>query len=759
MALTLTKDLENVFNAAFEEAVKRRHEYLTLEHVLYAMSRDRAASKLLQGAGADLTTLRQDLDKFFEETMEALPEDPEREPQRTSAFDRVLQRAAAHVQGSGRQQIEAGDILVALFREPNSHSLWLLQRQGVSRLDLMNYVSHGISKSDIEKTGDPGPGGVGFDEEGEEGKGDPLERFCVNLVEKAKKGQIDPLIGRKDELTRTIQVLCRRRRNNPVFVGEPGVGKTAIAEGLALAIFEKKVPQVLEKAVIYSLDMGALIAGTKFRGQFEERMKGVIAAVKKIPDAVLFIDEIHTLVGAGAASGGAMDASNLLKPALASGELRCIGSTTYKEFKASFERDRALERRFQKIEVVEPSVEETVLILQGLQARYEAHHAVKYTPDAIRAAAELSAKYINDRHLPDKAIDLMDESGAAQRLLAPEDRKQVIGIHEIEAVVAKMAKIPPKTVSATDEEQLGKLKPELSKVIFGQDPAIESLVSAIKLSRSGLGPPERPTGSFLFAGPTGVGKTELAKQLARVMGVEFMRFDMTEYMEKHTVSRLIGAPPGYVGFDQGGLLTDAIRKTPYAVLLLDEIEKAHPDVFNILLQVMDHATLTDNTGRKADFRHTVLILTTNAGAREMTQKTLGFGADGHAPSSEAKNAIDRTFSPEFRNRLDAIITFDSLSPEVILKVVDKQLHELETQLADKNVKLAVTPAARAWLAEKGFDRLYGARPMARLIQNEVKKTLAEAILFGALKGGGVAKVDLQDGKIAVVADGEPVASA
>ncbi len=757
MALILTKELESTLAMAYEDARRRKHAYLTLEHVLFAMTLDRAGSQLLKAVGADLNTLRREIDAFFEENADQLAGSADSEPDQTEAFKRVLRRAAQMVQGSGRPAIGPGDLMVSLFREPASNAVYLLQRQGVERVDVLNYVAHGITKADAEAEREAEL--TGDEEEGLAPVKDPLAAYTVNLNERAAKGLIDPLIGRAAELQRTVQVLSRRRRNNPVFVGEPGVGKTAIVEGLALAIHEGKVPAAMKEAAIYSLDMGALLAGTKFRGQFEERLKGVVSAIKKDPNAILFIDEIHTVVGAGATSGGSMDASNLLKPALASGELRCIGSTTYKEFKASFERDRALERRFQRIEVLEPSVDDTVKILEGLRSRYEEHHGVQYTDEALRAAAELAAKYVNDRHLPDKAIDVIDEAGAADKLLPDAERKKTLGPTEIEAVVAKMAKIPPRTVTSNDEEAIARLQPELGKVIFGQDKAIEALVSAIKLSRSGLGSPEKPIGSFLFSGPTGVGKTETAKQLARVLGVEFLRFDMTEYMEKHTVSRLIGAPPGYVGFDQGGLLTDAIRKTPYAVLVLDEIEKAHPDVFNILLQVMDHATLTDNYGRKADFRHVILILTTNAGAREMQGSPVGFGtASGHV-TSQAKAAIERTFSPEFRNRLDAWISFDSLSPEVILKIVDKFIDETRTQLGEKKVKLTLTPEARQWFADRGYDRQFGARPMGRLIQNELKKPLAEAILFGALKGGGEARVELDSGKIAVRLEGAPVASA
>jgi ATP-dependent Clp protease ATP-binding subunit ClpA len=749
MAVTLTKELEATIMLALEEARRRRHEYLMIEHVLYAMTVERVGSMLLKACGADPAKLAKELEKFFKDVEQVSTKN--HEPEQTPAFRRVLQRAAAHVQSSGRQQIEPGDILAAIYREPSSHAAFLLEQQGVTRLDVLNFISHGIAKDDAGRESEAeGVQPMGDDDEPAPAPRDPLKAFTTNLNERAAEGKIDPLIGRAAELQRTVQVLCRRRRNNPIYVGEPGVGKTAIAEGLALSIHEGRVPEALKNAVIYSLDMGALLAGTKFRGQFEERLKGVISAIKKLPNAILFIDEIHTIVGAGATSGGSMDASNLLKPALAAGDLRCIGSTTFKEYKASFERDRALERRFQKIDVNEPTVPETVLILKGLRERYEKHHDVKYTDEALEAAAELAAKYINDRFLPDKAIDLMDEAGAADRLLPEKERKKTLTPTEMEVIVSRMAKVPAKSVSANDEEQLGKLEPELKKVIFGQDAAVMSLVSAIKLSRSGLGSPNKPIGSFLFSGPTGVGKTELAKQLARVLGVEFLRFDMSEYMEKHTVSRLIGAPPGYVGFDQGGLLTDAIRKTPYAVLVLDEIEKAHPDLFNILLQVMDNATLTDNFGRKADFRHVVLIMTTNAGARDITSGAIGFGPKTGANVSQlAKSAIERTFSPEFRNRLDAWISFDQLQPEVILKIVDKFVGELTAQLVEKKVKLTLSATARNWLAEHGFDRLYGARPMGRLIQNEIKKPLAEAILFGGLKNGGEALIEVEDDKIVV----------
>ncbi len=747
----IAKELQASFRTALEEARKMRHEYLTLEHLLLALTRDSRTREVLRACGANVKRLQEQLVSFLEETVERLPEGVEAEPQQTIGVERVLHRAAMHALSAEQKLIDGGDVLVAMFREEESQALYLLQQEGVTRLDLLNYISHGISKdgegdgpSDAAENA-PGRGAsMGDDEEGESPRKSPLEAYTTQLNIEAKEGRIDPLIGREKELERTIQVLCRRRKNNPLYVGEAGVGKTAIAEGLALHIHEGRVPEALKNSVVYSLDMGALLAGTKFRGQFEERLKGVLKALQEQKDAILFIDEIHTIVGAGATSGGSMDASNLLKPALASGRLRCIGSTTFQEYKAAFERDRALSRRFQKIEVGEPSVEDTVLILEGLKSRYEEHHRVTYTPEAIRAAAELSAKHINDRFLPDKAIDVIDETGAAERLKPEGKRTNTVNAADVENVVAKMAKIPAKSVSASEGVQLQNLEKELQAVIFGQDAAIKDLVSAIKLARSGLRAPEKPIGSFLFSGPTGVGKTELAKQLAQTLGVEFLRFDMSEYSEKHTVSRLIGAPPGYVGFDQGGLLTDAVRKHPYAVLVLDEIEKAHPDLFNILLQVMDHATLTDNNGRKADFRNIVLILTTNAGAQEMSTKAIGFGdlqkpADAH----RAKKAIERTFTPEFRNRLDGWILFSGLPPEIILKVVDKEVRLLQKMLDEKKVKLELTPAARAWLAEHGYDPAFGARPMARLVDNSLKKPLAEALLFGDLKGGGTARYDVE----------------
>jgi ATP-dependent Clp protease ATP-binding subunit ClpA len=740
--VTVTKELQMTLQAAVADARRRKHEYVTLEHLLRAMAKDRVASEILLACGCDLPLLEKELEEYLDRTLESFP-NRSQEPEQTAAFQRVLQRAAWHVQGSGRTELHGGDVLVAITRERGSHAVYLLEKQGVRRLDILQYISHGVGKDDSgEEDGDA----AGGDEDAPRTVKDPFKSFCVNLVERAAKGLIDPLIGRRPEIQRTIQVLCRRRKNNPVFVGEPGVGKTAIVEGLALAIHQKKVPPVLAEAKIFSLDMGALLAGTKFRGEFEQRLKGVIAGVKKTPGAILFIDEIHTIVGAGATTGSSMDASNLLKPGLASGELRCIGSTTFHDYKLTFERDHALARRFQKIEIQEPTVEETVKILRGLKKVYEEHHGVAFTEKALRAAAELSAKHINDRQLPDKAIDVLDEAGAADRMRAEGKRRHKVSARDVERIVARIAKIPEKTVSADDEAALANLEPELRKVIFGQDPAIAAIASAIKLSRSGLASPEKPIGSFLFSGPTGVGKTELAKQLARVLGVEFLRFDMTEYQEKHTVSRLIGAPPGYVGFDQGGLLTDAIRKTPYAVLVMDEIEKAHPDIYNILLQVMDHATLTDNNGRKADFRHIVLILTTNAGAQELSARRLGFGAGPSAPGN-ARSAIERTFSPEFRNRLDAWVSFDSLPPDVIRRVVDKQVKELAGQLVEKKIEIELEDSGREWLAEHGFDPQMGARPMARLVQNEVKKPLAEKILFGELRHGGLVRIGATDGKL------------
>jgi ATP-dependent Clp protease ATP-binding subunit ClpA len=739
----ISKELESTLNIALKEAKRRRHEYVSLEHLLYALLQDKDASRAIINCGGDIDRLRKSLDEFFNGQMDALPEGVDQEPHQTLGFHRILQRAVIHAQSAEKKEINGGNLLIAMFREPDSYAVYLLEEQGITRFDVVNYVSHGISKTAAEEPAQT------EEEQGEEEKPgkrqNPLKAFAVDLVEKARQGNIDPLIGRDDEIERTIHVLCRRRKNNPIYVGDPGVGKTALAEGLALKIHAGEVPETLKTAVIYSLDMGALLAGTKFRGDFEARLKGVLTGLKKQPNSILFIDEIHTIVGAGATSGGSMDASNILKPALASGELRCIGSTTYHDYKSYFERDRALARRFQKIEIPEPSQEEAFKILEGLKPHYEKHHGVHYSTAAIRSAVQLSAKHINDRRLPDKAIDVIDEVGAAVKILPVEKRKKTISPRDIEKIVAKIAKIPPRSVSTSDKDQLQNLERDLKLVVFGQDTAIAMLASTIKLSRSGLGHPEKPIGCFLFAGPTGVGKTEVAKQLAHTMGIEFIRFDMSEYMEKHTVSRLIGAPPGYVGFDQGGLLTDAVNRNPYAVLLLDEIEKAHPDLFNILLQVMDHAALTDNNGKKADFRNIILIMTTNAGAREMSGSPLGFGAPSNA--GKGKEAVEKMFSPEFRNRLDAMISFNSLSRENIERVVDKFIIELDHQLNDRKVFLSLTATARRWFADRGYDPAFGARPMARLIQNEIKRVLADEILFGKLQNGGKVEVDESDGKL------------
>jgi ATP-dependent Clp protease ATP-binding subunit ClpA len=744
----LTRELQATLSAAVDEALKRRHEYVTLEHLLYALLDDPTASNVIRHCGGDTEKLKRELEKFFDERIEGRERETLAMPEQTLMFQRVLQYAILQAEGSGQQEIDGGNILAALFQAERSQAVYLLKKHGITRLDVLNYIAHGISK--VSDDGAPLlPDGVEVDDEnaGAQVARDPLAAFTVNLVERAAAGHIDPLIGRAPELQRTIQILCRRRKNNPIYVGEPGVGKTAIAEGLALKIHRGEVPEVLKDASVYALDMGAVLAGTKYRGEFEQRFKSVINALKKISGAILFIDEIHTIVGAGAVSGGSMDASNIIKPALATGELRCIGSTTYGEYKSAFERDRALARRFQKIEIGEPTVEETVEILNGLKSYYEEHHGVRYSAEALRVAAELAAKYLHDRFLPDKAIDVMDEAGAALKLLPEAARPEMIEPREVETVIARMAKIPPKTVVSSEKDRLRELKRELQSVIFGQDHAIDQITRAIKLSRAGLGQPEKPVGSFLFSGPTGVGKTELAKQLARVLGVEFLRFDMSEYAEAHTVSRLIGAPPGYVGFDQGGLLTDAINKTPYAVLVLDEIEKAHPNLFNILLQVMDHATLTDNNGKKADFRNVILIMTTNAGARELSAGGIGFQSS--TGKGSGRGAIERTFSPEFRNRLDAWIAFDALSFEVIERVVDKFIRELNAQLAEKNITVKLTEAARAWLARRGFDRLYGARPMARLIQSKIKEPLAEKLLFGDAEMGGEVLIEEHNDELAL----------
>jgi ATP-dependent Clp protease ATP-binding subunit ClpA len=740
----ITKELENTLSLAIAEATNRQHEYVTLEHLLLALLTDPTARDVIYSCGGNLNTLKKDIEDFFAAHSEMVNPDPSTLPEQTIAFQRVLQYALLQAQASEQREVNGGGVLAALFQAQHSHAVYLLNKYGITRLAVLNYISHGISAAgDTQATGD-----VNADEGEEDTRQarDPLKAFTVNLNERAAAGQIDPLIGRNDELQRTIQILCRRRKNNPVYVGEPGVGKTAIAEGLALKIHLGEVPELLRTATLYALDMGAVLAGTKYRGEFEQRFKGVITALKKIPGSILFIDEIHTIVGAGAVNGGSMDASNILKPALASGEMRCIGSTTYSEYKASFERDRALARRFQKIEVSETSVEETVGILNGLKSYYEEYHGVEYSLDAIRVAAEMSAKYMHDRFLPDKAIDVLDEAGAALKLDSTSEEK-VVHTQDIETVVARMAKVPPKTVVSSEKVRLGELQSKLQGVIFGQDHAIEQVVRAIKLSRSGLGQPEKPVGCFLFSGPTGVGKTELAKQIAVILGVEFIRFDMSEYAESHTVSRLIGAPPGYVGFDQGGLLTDAINRTPYAVLVLDEIEKAHPNLFNILLQVMDHATLTDNNGKKADFRNVILIMTTNAGAREMSESGIGFQKD--QGKGQGRGAIERTFSPEFRNRLDAWIAFKALDAHVIEQIVDKFIAELNEQLVEKNVVVKLSPAARSWLAQHGFDRLLGARPMARLIQRKIKEPLAEKILFDSEPVAGDVLVELENEELSL----------
>ncbi len=740
----LNKDLELTLNVAFREASGKHHEFMTVEHLLLALLDNSAAASVLQACGVDMVSLKKSLEAFLDETTPVLSPDDGRETQPTLGFQRVLQRAVFHVQSSGKEEVNGANVLVAIFGEPDSQSVYLLNTQNVTRLDIVNYISHGISKVSDEEEGE------NFSQNEEEAGAEqpaktPLENFAVNLNEQAKDGKIDPLIGRDSEVERAIQVLCRRRKNNPLFVGEAGVGKTALAEGLAKKIVDGEVPEVLAGSTIYSLDMGALLAGTKYRGDFEKRFKAVLSQIRKDPGSVLFIDEIHTIIGAGAASGGVMDASNLIKPALASGELKCLGSTTYQEYRGIFEKDRALARRFQKIDVNEPTVDETTRILMGLKSRFEEHHEVKYTRQAIRSAVELSERYINDRHLPDKAIDVIDEAGAKQRLMAPSKRKKTIGVKDVEAIVSKMARIPSKTVHGSDRERLRSLDRNLKMVVYGQDEAIDTLSTAIKLSRAGLGAEEKPIGSFLFAGPTGVGKTEVTKQLAQVMGIELIRFDMSEYMERHTVSRLIGAPPGYVGYDQGGLLTEAVTKTPHAVVLLDEIEKAHPDVFNLLLQVMDHGKLTDNNGREADFRNVILVMTTNAGVEQVNRASIGFTKQDH--SSDSMGAINKLFTPEFRNRLDGIIQFNSLNSKTIAHVVDKFIIELETQLEEKGATLEVDSSAREWLAERGFDPAMGARPMARLIKEHIKKPLAEELLFGRLASGGHVVIRVTDGDL------------
>ena len=743
----LSKDLEVTLNLAFKGARSKRHEFMTVEHLLLALIDNDSAANVLRACGADLAGLRKELIEFVDSTTPLIPEtDTERETQPTLGFQRVLQRAVFHVQSSGKQEVTGANVLVAIFSEQESQAVYYLKQQSVARIDVVNYITHGIHKmaGHSELGPDSGHSHEQQDDElvgGESSSQSSLESFASNLNEQAMQGRIDPLVGREHEVERVCQILSRRRKNNPLLVGESGVGKTAIAEGLAKRIVDGDVPDPLTDSVVYSLDMGALLAGTKYRGDFEKRFKGLLTELKKQKNSILFIDEIHTIIGAGAASGGVMDASNLLKPLLSSGEIRCMGSTTYQEYRGIFDKDRALSRRFQKVDVNEPSVEETYQILKGLKSRFEKHHNLRYTDPALRAAAELAERYINDRFLPDKAIDVIDEAGAYQQLQPVSKRKKTIGVTDVENVVAKIARIPPKSVSSSDKEQLRKLDENLKMTVFGQNEAIDTLATAIKLSRAGLSSGDKPIGSFLFAGPTGVGKTEVSRQLAKCLGVDLIRFDMSEYMERHTVSRLIGAPPGYVGFDQGGLLTDAITKQPHSVLLLDEIEKAHPEVFNLLLQVMDHGTLTDNNGRKADFRNVILIMTTNAGAEVMSRASIGFTHQDH--TTDGMEAIKKMFTPEFRNRLDAIVQFGSLTLDVIKTVVDKFLMELQTQLDDKRVTLEISEDAREWLAVKGYDEKMGARPMARLIQEKLKKPLAEDILFGALSnGGGTVAVDL-----------------
>lgn len=739
----IAQELEVSLHMAFMEARQKRHEFITVEHLLLAMLDNPSAAEVLRACAADVNSLRHQLIEFIEKHTPRLPRDDEVDTQPTLGFQRVIQRAILHVQSSGKKEVTGANVLVALFGEKDSHALHYLTQQGITRLDVINFISHGVSKAPQESASAGNrtePAGQGADTEA--ANASPLDAYTINLNTQALAGRIDPLIGRDKELERVIQTLCRRRKNNPLLVGEAGVGKTAIAEGLARRVVENLVPDVLTHATVYALDMGSLLAGTKYRGDFEQRLKSVLKQLTSNPNAILFIDEIHTLIGAGAASGGTLDASNLLKPALSSGQLRCIGATTYNEFRGVFEKDHALSRRFQKIDVTEPSVDETVAILRGLKSRFESHHGVRYTNSALNTAAELSARYINDRHLPDKAIDVIDEAGAAQRILPKTRQKKVITNKEIEDIIAKIARIPAKTVAADERNSLKNLDRDLKAVVFGQDKAIDALANAIKMSRSGLGNPQKPIGSFLFAGPTGVGKTEVARQLAYTLGVELIRFDMSEYMERHAVSRLIGAPPGYVGYEQGGLLTEAITKNPYAVLLLDEIEKAHPDIYNVLLQVMDHGTLTDNNGRKADFRNVVIIMTTNAGTEALNRASIGFALSEKKGDEMAD--IKRLFTPEFRNRLDAVISFASLTKEIILRVVDKFLMQLEDQLHARKVEAHFSDALKEHLAKDGFDPLMGARPMARLIQDTIRKALADELLFGRLAQGGEVTVDIDE---------------
>ena len=745
----LTKEVEETLSQAVDEAVKYKHEYVTLEHLLYALVQNSAAAEVLTHCGADLQTLRDSLLDYFRDVLEKMPEGSKQLPELTSTFQSTIQYAVLQAEGSGQSAVDGSNILAAFYQAEQSYAVYLLLQQGVTRLDILNYISHGISKIDIG-----GPFSEPFDDEefagispGERKK--PLESFTDELVERAANGQIDPIVGRTAEIERTIQILCRRKKNNPLYVGEPGVGKTALAEGLALKISEGDVPDVLKDAKVFALDMGAVLAGTRYRGDFEQRFKSIVNELKRHPNAILFIDEIHTIVGAGSVQGGSMDASNILKPALAAGELRCIGSTTFSEYKAAFERDRALARRFQKIEIGEPTVEETYQILKGLKKFYEQHHGVRYSNESLKTAAELAGKYINDRYLPDKAIDVIDEVGASVKLMPANKRPKKVSVQMVENTIARMAKIPPKTVVADEKVRLKSLREDIKKVIFGQDDAIDRIVDAIQISRAGLGHQTKPVGSFLFSGPTGVGKTEVSKQLAEILGVEFIRFDMSEYAEPHTVSRLIGAPPGYVGFDQGGLLTEAIMRTPHAVLVLDEIEKAHPNLFNLLLQVMDSATLTDNNGKKADFRNVILIMTTNAGARELSSGGVGF-RNSSDTKGNAKGVIERTFTPEFRNRLDAWVPFKALDIEVIKLIVDKFINELNGQLAEKRVIVKLDGSARDWMAVNGFDTRYGARPMARLIHEKIKQPLANEILFGQLVHGGSVRVVAEDNDLKMI---------
>ena len=752
-----SNQLERSLHRALTLANERRHEFATLEHLLLALTEDRDAVSVLNACNVDLGVLRQELVGFLDQQLPDLVTESTEDAKPTAGFQRVIQRALIHVQSSGREEVTGANILVAIFSERESHAVFFLQQQDMTRLDAVSYISHGVAKT-LEGSEERTVRGADDDADEDGGRKEPeaLAAYCVDLNAKAKKGKIDPLIGRKDEVDRTIQILCRRSKNNPLFVGDAGVGKTAIAEGLALRITEEDVPDVLKTANIYSLDMGSLLAGTRYRGDFEERVKAVLTELEDDDTAILFIDEIHTIIGAGATSGGAMDASNLLKPALANGALRCIGSTTYKEYRTVFEKDHALARRFQKIDVREPSIDDTVKILRGLKPYFEDYHSIRYTAEALRTAVELASRYINDRKLPDKAIDVIDEVGAAEMLKPESRRRKVIGVKEIEAVVAKIARIPPKSVSRDDKQVLRHIDRDLKAVVFGQDKAIGALSSAIKLARAGLREPEKPIGCYLFSGPTGVGKTEVARQLAGTLGVELLRFDMSEYMERHSVSRLIGAPPGYVGFDQGGLMTDGVDKNPHSVLLLDEIEKAHPDVFNLLLQVMDHGKLTDNNGKSIDFRNVILIMTTNAGASELHKQSIGF--ERGIKEGEDEEAITRMFSPEFRNRLDSIVAFDSLTPKVVAKVVEKFVLQLEAQLEDRNVSIEMSEEAQSWIAEKGFDKIFGARPMGRFIQEHVKKPLADELLFGKLVKGGHVLITVSDGKLAFDLTEESAAS-